>query len=364
MIRFYFKMKNHLLAILLLLIVASFGASCSRQIVMMPGASDMDGRYDTEFPGPTFARALDNISESILKVYCLAEYDRYYIDTAIFFTQSDLEAGLLQERTTKRANFSESVHGSATLLRNSGDRLVLLTCAHIFDSPDTVVSFYEPLTLSATAGIESVAIKRKQTQFIQEFSVSLPFDIIAIDYDLDIAFLGTKSERMTSAKLPAFDYAAGDDRLLDRGSVVYVFGFPSGFQMVSRGIIANPNIGKKGVFLLSANFNEGISGGAVLAMRDGQSNLELVGIAKLASASYTNIIKPELGSHQQRYNPNLPYDGALFVEQQRTLNYGVTFAISILTIRDFYLLNRRRFIASGYSLDDFFSSGTRKKRLE
>ncbi len=357
-------MKQHLLLILLLILLVGFGASCSRQIVMMPGASDKDGRYDTEYPGPAFGRALDNISESVLKMYCLAEYDRYYIDTAIFFTQSDLAAGLLQRRTTMRTNFSESVHGSATLLRNSGDRLVLLTCAHIFDFPDTVISYYEPLTPNAAAGIESVAIKRRQTQFIQEHSVTEPFDIIAIDYELDIAFLGTKSERLTNDKLPAFDYAAGDDRMLDRGSVVYVFGFPSGFQMVSRGIVANPNIGKKGVFLLSANFNEGISGGAVLAMRDGQSNLELVGIAKLASASFINIIKPEYDSHQQRYNSNLPYEGQLFVEQQRTLNYGVTFAVSILTIRDFYLLNRRRFIASGYSLDDFFSSGTRKKRLE
>jgi hypothetical protein len=357
-------MKNHFLITLLLLMLVGFGTSCSRQMVLMPGATDNDGRYDTEFPGPAFARALDNISESVLKIYCLAEYDRYYIDTAIFFTQSDLAAGLLSQRTIMRDNFSESVHGSATLLRNSGGRLVLLTCAHIFDYPDTVVSYYESLDYSAAPGIESVAIKRKQTQFIQELSVSESFEIIAIDYDLDIAFLGTKNERLTNAKLPAFDYAAGDDRMLDRGSVVYVFGFPAGFQMVTRALVANPNIGKNGAFLVNANFNEGISGGAVMAMHDGPLNLQLVGIAKSASASYSNVIKPEHESHQQRYNPNLPYEGPLFVEQQRTLNYGVTFAISILTIRDFYLLNRRRFVASGYNLDEFFQSGTRKKRGE
>ncbi|NCA84242.1 MAG: serine protease [Clostridia bacterium] len=355
-------MKNYLLIFLPLLMLAGVVTSCSRQIVLTPGAAVEDGRYDTEFPGPEFARALDEVSQSVIKIYCLVEYDHYQIDTTGSFITDDLAAGLLYQRTAKRTNFSESVHGSATVLKNDGGSLLLLTCAHIFDYPDTIISYYEPLAYVSKQGIESVSIKRQQTQFIREMPVGESLKIIAIDYDLDIAFLGAKSNNDAVKKLSPLGFASGNDRLLDRGSLVYVFGFPSGYQMVTRAMVANPSISKQGEFLLDANFNQGISGGAVLAVRDGVPNLELVGIAKSASAVFTNIVKPDSESHQQRYNPNLPYQGQLFVERQRNVNYGVTFAVSINTIRNFYRLNSSKFVDSGYSLENFFSSGNPRKK--
>lgn len=342
--------------------LVSLGTSCSHRIVLPPGAIVADGRYDTDFQGAEFARALDRISESVFKIYCLAEYDHYLVDTNRIFTKKDLAGGQLQLRTIQRSNSTESVHGSATLLSNDGGRLILLTCAHIFDFADTIISYYEPQANARETDIESVSIKRQQTQFIREMPVGELLRIIAIDFDLDIAFLGAKSNKESANELLPIGVASGNDRLLDRGSLVYVFGFPAGYQMVTRAMVANSSVSKQGDFLLDANFNQGISGGAVLAVRDGVPNLELIGIAKSASAVYTNVVKPGNEIHQQRYNPNLPYQGQLFVERQRNVNYGVTFAISINTIRNFYRLNSSKFVDSGYSLENFFSSGTARKK--
>jgi hypothetical protein len=137
---------------------------------------------------------------------------------------------------------------------------------------------------------------------------------------------------------------------------VYILGFPSGYQMVTRGIVSNPDPGKDGEFLIDALFNPGVSGGVVLAVKDGVPNFELVGIARAVSAKYKNVIKPGKESHEELYNPNIPYDGDVFVKLEKEIYYGVTFTISIESIADFYMKNREYFISRGYRLDNFFGT--------
>jgi hypothetical protein len=137
-------------------------------------------------------------------------------------------------------------------------------------------------------------------------------------------------------------------------------GYPAGYQMVTRGIVSNPKVNRKGEFLIDALFNQGISGGIVLAVRDGVPNFELVGIAKSVSASYKNVLKPVHESHQEMYNPNIPYEDELYVKVEKEINYGITFTISIAEIRNLYYFNRDVFISHGANLDGFFSNYGKK----
>jgi len=98
-----------------------------------------------------------------------------------------------------------------------------------------------------------------------------------------------------------------------------------------------------------------------LAVRDGVPNFEFVGMAKSVSANYKNILKPLHESHQEMYNPNIPYEGEVFVKVEKEINYGVTFTVSIGSIRNLYMLNRLLFVKNGYNLDSFFESTSRKK---
>ncbi len=337
--------------IALTLVIAT--VSCRQQTFHTVYPTLNDGRYDSEFPYRNCSSELDEISKTVKKLYCLVEYDQYSFKITDLLTHSDLAGLNLKKKADEKSFFTESVHGTATVIYNEGGNILVLTCAHVIDYPDTVFSYFLDEKGQKTTYIESLGIKKKQQNFIRDFPDQGLLDIIALDKDLDIAFLGNQFDApVTNVKV--FNYPSGDSRQLEWGSFVYIIGFPAGYQMVTRGIVSNPKPGKNDEFIIDALFNTGISGGIVLAVRDGVPNFELVGIAKSVSAKYHNVLKPEKDSHEESYNPNVPYEGKLFVKMEKDLNYGITFTVSISAIRHFYEKNRNAFIQRGLNVDSFF----------
>jgi hypothetical protein len=124
--------------------------------------------------------------------------------------------------------------------------------------------------------------------------------------------------------------------------------------MITRGIVSKPIQRNDDIFLIDASFNEGFSGGVVLAIKDGVPNFELVGLGKSASASYENILVPEEKEYEKRYNEDVPYEGEVYVTRKREVNYGITRAISSNAIVKFYNKNRKEMLEKGYNLDMIF----------
>ena len=334
--------------------------SCRRTAYRVVYPSLNDGRYDSEFPYRNSSEELDNIAKSVKKLFCLVEYDRYHFDFPQQVTNESLPEIKLARTAVKRTFFSESVHGTATVIKNDNKKLVVLTCAHVVDYPDTIFSYYIDANNAETAFLESVSVKRQQRNFIRDLPDSGELGIILTDDELDVAFLGNSFSDLNQFANPVFSYPVGNAKDLEWGSFVYILGFPAGHQMVTRGIVSNPNLNRKGEFIIDALFNQGISGGIVLAVRDGVPNFELVGIARSVSANYRNVLKPVHESHQEVYNPNVPYEGDLFVKIEKDINYGITFTISIEKIRNLYYMNRDLFAVNGYNLDAFFSNYGKK----
>jgi len=327
--------------------------SCRQQAFQIVYPTLNDGRYDSEFPYRNCSSELDEITETVKKLYCLVEYDQYSFKTSDLLTKSNFHQQNLKKVAAEKGFFTESVHGTATVIYNENGSILVLTCAHVVDYPDTIISFFLDEKGDPTQFIESISIKKKQQNFIRDFPDQGLLDVIACDKELDIAFLGAHfGEPLSGVKV--FNYPSGDASQLEWGNFVYIVGFPAGYQMVTRGIVSNPNPGKKDEFIIDALFNTGISGGIVLAVRDGVPNFELVGIAKSVSAKYHNVLKPEKDSHEENYNPNVPYDGNLFVKMEKDINYGITFTVSISAIRHFYEKNRNTFIQRGFNVDSFF----------
>jgi hypothetical protein len=330
-------------------------ASCSKKTLQTVYPTLSDGRYDSEFPYRNCSDELDKIAKTVKKLYCLVEYDQY------FFNQSDglkpeyLVDNRYKQLAFQKSFFSESVHGTATIVYRDDRRVAVLTCAHVVDYPDTIYAWFYDGLGSKRDVLESVSIKRKQQNFIRDLPDDGLLEIIALDQEKDIAFLGNRFDEL-GGDVHTFKYPTGDAGDLEWGSFVYILGFPSGYQMVTRGIVSNPDPGKDGEFLIDALFNPGVSGGVVLAVKDGVPNFELVGIARAVSAKYKNVIKPGKESHEELYNPNIPYDGDVFVKLEKEIYYGVTFTISIESIADFYMKNREYFISRGYRLDNFFGT--------
>ncbi|MBE0639882.1 MAG: trypsin-like peptidase domain-containing protein [Bacteroidales bacterium] len=311
-----------------------------------------EDQYHSELPIKMASVDMDQIAGSVKKLFCIVEYDVYHFDESDKMNREKLSQINLKRSNARRTAFNESVHGTATVLQNNRYGMVLLTCAHIVSNPDTVISFYA--SNSREGIIESIAIKKTQMNFIRDNETNILLRILAIDQKPDVAFLGSDSPS-DAADVQAFRYLVGNANALHWGTPVYLMGFPGGHQMLTRAVVGNPNPSTSGDFIVDATFNPGGSGSLILALSENDQLFELVGIAKSASATFSNIIRPEKESHQETYNPNLPYEGDLFVTRVKNINYGVTFATSINTIRDFYIQHRKSLTREGYNLDEFFS---------
>jgi hypothetical protein len=350
---FHFFLYPPFLFILFVLVL--FLTSCRETTFRTVYPTLSDGRYDSEFPYRNCSDELENISKSVKKLYCLVEYDRYDFTLEDELIRKNLSNNSYKKVAFNKGFFSESVHGTATIIYKENGNIAVVTCAHVIDYPDTIFSYFIDETDHQTEFLQSISLKRKQLNFIRDLPGDGVLDIIAMDKDIDVAFLGNNFDNIGD-DIKVFGYPTGKATKLEWGSFVYIMGFPAGYQMVTRGIVSNPYTGKKGEFLMDALFNPGISGGIVLAVKDGVPNFELVGIAKSVSAKYKNVVKPEKDSYEKVFNPNVPYTDNLYIKLEKDTNYGVTFAASIEAIRDIYFSNKEVFNRKGFFLDNFFDN--------
>lgn len=334
---------------LILLLLAAGGCRQTLQQTTMQERSE--SRYFDEVSDFNRSFQLEEISRNVKKLFCIVEYDIYHFDETSDITADNLEGANLRRRSLARSSFSETVFGTATILQNNRNGLLLITSAHIVSNPDTIVSFFPGSEVRQR--IESIAIKRSQMNFIREAPGNNLVRIVAIDLNRDIAFL---SDRFSGqhAELPELDIAIGDASHLRWSTPVYLMGFPGGQQMVTRSVVGNPNPSVSGDFVVDATFNPGGSGSLALVLNQDTQLFELVGIVKATAATYSNVLRPEKDSRQKIYNPNVPYTGEVYAHRVREIYHGVTFAVSINTIRDFYFEARRQITREGFNLDAFF----------
>lgn len=331
--------------------------ACQRKTYEYIYPSLSDGRYDSEFPYRNSSEQLNDIARSIKKIYSLTDYTTYHFDQQSKYAKQDV-AGLpvdtLLRRATHLTNKFDASHGSATIIHLEEGTIVLLTCAHIVHSPDTLYTFFDDHDPATKDHLAAISVKSKQRILFTGYEYGSELEILAMDRSSDLALLGKKDETMKPESLKAFAYPLGSSADLEWGSFVYVLGYPLGYQMITRGIVSKPHQRNADYFLIDASFNQGFSGGIVLAIKDGVPNFEMVGLGKSASATYENIIVPEKRDYENIYNAEVPYEGELFVELRKHVNYGVTKAITTGSIKEFYLDHRKNLKEKGYDLDYFF----------
>ena len=81
----------------------------------------------------------------------------------------------------------------------------------------------------------------------------------------------------------------------------------------------------------------------------------MVGMAKSVSAEYSYILVPEKEKEadDSYYDPYLPYQDDTYVKVRKDINYGITYSISIETIRHFFEKNEDIFSRKGYHISRF-----------
>jgi len=315
-----------------------------------------DGKYDTEFPYKTCSKQIGEIARSIKKLHCIAEYKTYIFPPEMMVTKKMIDKKLLRDDKVIKKFDSESVIGTATVVYYDEQKIGLLVSAHVLNYPDTIWGMYEGLNSGSEEVIQSYSVKSRQLNYVRDLPIKKNLEILAIDEDLDVAIVGQEVDNERKKPVYVFDYPIGNSDELEWGSFVYIMGYPSGYQMITRGIVSTPGGKHKRNFLIDALFNKGISGGIVLAIRDGVPNFEMVGMAKSVAAKYENVLVPEEESHIRKYNPNSVYQGNIFVKMQKEINYGITYSVSSNSIKKFIDDHKMELAEKGYSFNQFLKS--------
>ena len=341
-------MKPVILFCLLIIVVMFTFSGC--RVQQNDGKQDdfANGRYDSEFPSSSISESLDMISGSVKKLDCLAFYSTYTFDVADRITRGQLSGKSLETISSGMVITNESVSGTATIVYHKNNLVGLITCAHVIDFPDSLFIWSGEHTGILTA----VSVLIKQQNYITGLPEGEPVEVVVMNKEKDIALLS----RIVSSNQPrvqVLNYPIGNTSLFEWGSVVYIVGYPIGNLMVTRALVSNPKKTKNGVFITDALFNHGISGSPVFAIKDGVPNLEWVGMAFSTSASDMMVVRPEQGS--EKLPPgNYPYQGNLYLEKIKFINYGVTYSIAIEEIVTFIHQNQSQLKRAGFDFEDYF----------
>jgi hypothetical protein len=314
-----------------------------------------DGKYDSEFPYRNCSEQLEQIAGALVKLDVLVFYHSYS-----FTLDSQITLETINDQTNQIGNlaynndvFSETVGGTAATIYYSDEHIAFLSCAHIIDYPDTVITYFP---YPDNDYIQLIGIKARQQNSISNIPSGGTLEILAMDRKSDIAILGKEVTGERNNEIKVFSYPMGDSEELEWGSFVYIMGYPMGHAMITRGIVSDPKRIRKGSFLIDAVFNQGFSGGPVIAVRDGVPNFEMVGMVKSSAAINKFYLAPEQDDNLSELNFSEPYEGAIRLVAEKDIKYGITFSVTTGILREFFKKNKRDFEERGYFLDNFFRS--------
>jgi hypothetical protein len=314
-----------------------------------------DGKYDSEFPYKGASDELREISQTVHRINSTAFYKTYLFDQSAQLTKEKLTVADLSKIATSEGYADQSTSGTGTAIVYTEGKIAILTCAHVVEDPDTIISFFTNEEGQFTEFIEAIFIKERQSVYAIGFPEGSEFEVLAVDNKTDLAVIGKDYKSLSNLKFPVFNYPLGLAKELDWGSFVYVFGYPINHQMVTKAIVSNPGRDEQGSFLIDAAINNGMSGGVVLAIRDGVPNFEMVGIIQWVPEVEENVLAPKKLNNNESYNPIVPYEGEEYVKRFSSIRYGIARVISVEAIKKFFRDNRENLYEKKYYFEKFMN---------
>ena len=294
-----------------------------------------DGKYDSFYPKEETSEHLEKIINSVKMINSIAFYEVYYLNKEENIQKAQLNNAVANKKYSSKSDFTNTASGTATIIFTGMNRVGLITCAHIVDMPDTLITYYREKDGSSTDFVESFGVKKSQSNYVVEFPGSGNIEVVVSDRLKDIAYLVKEFEDMKTTSFSKFNYSIGDATELNWGTFTYVIGYPLNFRMVSRAIVSSPTKDYPGAFLLDAVFNRGMSGGIILAMRDGVPNFEFVGMVQSVPGDREFFLVPPKKNSKLGYSNTVPYEGDVYVEEFKNLKYGITKVVTINSIISF-----------------------------
>lgn len=322
-----------------LLLTAAVGlSSCAapRAVLVERGPQ---AHYQTAYPVHDVSRDLARIFLAVRQVMFTAEYRTYVFAEGSGVTEADVTAGRYRERADSSYTETLSKAGTATILARSADLLTLVTVEHVTRFPERRIQYWEDAphgsTPTAPREVASVSVRTSLHGTLVPSTGPAPLEVTARDEPNDLALLRVSLGSLSdTARFQVLDVPGGDARQLSWGSFLYVVGYPKSTRMVTRGIVSSPDRDGRGGFITDGLWNEGMSGGLVLAVRGDNGDMELVGIARSAVGEREFRLRPDtlaLGAESEVQR----YDGPLFVQPSLRILYGITLPVPVNVVKEF-----------------------------
>ncbi len=286
----------------------------------------------------------NELERSIIRLTCSAFYENFYYKPPSQFSDESVpqESLLIQKKFT-----TNSVAGTGLLISQSANKILILSCYHVFNFEDTVKTYYLDKHQKITKFLQSLAKKFGQTIYITHKNGTISQGtLIASDENNDIALIETESTGNALFEIP-FQGIFNHDSKVKLGQEVYLLGFPKGHFMITRGLASQSKYKNK--FIVDASFNRGFSGGIVITFDNRTGDYQYLGMANSTAYDSEITLGPsETISNLETYQ-SVPYEEAIFIKELKMINYGITFILSGDVIADFLKKEEERLGKLGYS---------------
>ena len=310
----------------------------------------LDGKYDSEFPASPVSKELNNVIASVKLINSLTFYKQYFFALSDSVTLRTVESGVFKQNAISSLITEKPASGSAVIIYADAKKSALLTCAHTVFEPDTVITYFQTAYGRPLPFIERVDFKVRQQLNIIGLPRGGQVQIEAMDRKSDLAILSKSIASHAGLPPIVFKFPWGSAKELDWGTFVYLIGFPHGKKMITTSVVSSPNRNRRHEFIINSTLYKGVSGGIILALRDGIPNFELVGIANALPAISGIKLQPEADINSKTVNPSQPYTGTIYLNREVFIIPGIIYAISIETVKKFIEKNREQLLKKGFRL--------------
>lgn len=313
--------------------------------------------YQTAYPTQDVSGALEEAFQAVRRIRVTGFYANYRFSPGSAPLEGDPLGPEVMARAVDTSSSSTTREASAVQVAQANLRVTLLTNQHAIRFPDTIVEYAEAaLEGRPTKGrrtIHRISVKQDQINLVWGRSPLQAFEVLAEDAPADLALIGAVYPTdADSRSLSILRVRVGDSERLSWGSFVYVLGHPGGYPMVTRGLVSDPAGEATSSFLIDGLWNEGTSGGPILAVRGDGGGLEWVGIARAAAGRRELRLGPDPELAQSR-DERVLYEGSVYLEEVQRILYGISLSVPMTSIREFMDRNRAELGSRGWVLPVF-----------
>lgn len=315
--------------------------------------------YQTAYPSQDASQAIERAFRSLRRIAYTADYETYVFTADQDITDQQLEDPGVLDRAGERYPETHTRAGTAVVIGTAGRLVLLVTNNHVVRFEPRRVRYFDEApsgTTGAPRRVAGVSILTRERALLPEDVELGRLEVLARDPVNDIAALELRlPASVPGGRFPPLALALGHPGRLSWGSFVYVLGYPNGYAMITRAIVSDPNRDRWGGFLTDGLWNEGISGGAILAIRGEEGALEWIGMTRAGAGTREVRLRPAEWQPPDD-DAALLYDGPIYAESALRIQYGITLSVPITAVRHFLRSHRDTLESRGFDLRGYWSA--------